>query len=163
MQFSDDTSAQNFFYDTWVYTAGDSNGFANLEFDTEQTMVNGQTVVMGFQCDSWSGTWDYARNAGSATSPNDTWGSFFRLMQCSLLGCQPVASRADLLLARHFRKCHLPLRVARRNAAEHRRYYLFRMALGWGPAILTQFQVDGNSSGTTWANIYLDELTVKRW
>lgn len=37
------------------------------------------------------------------------------------------------------------------------------MALGWGPAILTQFQVDGNSSGTTWANIYLDELTVKRW
>ena len=36
-------------------------------------------------------------------------------------------------------------------------------ALGWGPAIVTNFQIDGNSSGTTWGNVYLDEMTVYRW
>jgi hypothetical protein len=35
--------------------------------------------------------------------------------------------------------------------------------LGWGPAIVTNFQIDGNSSGTTWGNVYMDELRVYRW
>jgi hypothetical protein len=35
--------------------------------------------------------------------------------------------------------------------------------LGWGPAVVTNFQIDGISSGTTWGNVYLDELTVYRW
>ena len=36
-------------------------------------------------------------------------------------------------------------------------------ALGWAPAIVTNFQIDGNTSGTTWGNVYLDEITVYRW
>jgi hypothetical protein len=36
-------------------------------------------------------------------------------------------------------------------------------SLGWGPTILTNFQIDGISAGTTWGNVYLDELTVYRW
>ena len=35
--------------------------------------------------------------------------------------------------------------------------------LGWGPAITTQFQIDGSDYGTTWGNVYLDQLTVSRW
>ena len=44
VQFSNDTAAANFFYDTYVYIANDSNGISNLEFDLAQTMQNGQTV-----------------------------------------------------------------------------------------------------------------------
>jgi hypothetical protein len=72
-QFADDTTSQNFFYDTWVYVVGNTSGFSNLEFDLNQTMSNGETVVMGFQCDTWNGTWDAAVNAGSPTAFNDTW------------------------------------------------------------------------------------------
>ncbi len=35
-------------------------------------------------------------------------------------------------------------------------------ALGWGPALLTNFQVDG-IGGTGSAIVYLDTLTVYRW
>jgi hypothetical protein len=35
-------------------------------------------------------------------------------------------------------------------------------ALGWGPTLLTNLQVDGlGTSGT--ATVYLDDLTVYRW
>ena len=30
-----------------------------------QTMENGQTVIFGFQCDGYTSTWDYTRNAGT--------------------------------------------------------------------------------------------------
>jgi hypothetical protein len=35
--------------------------------------------------------------------------------------------------------------------------------LGWGPAIDTQFQIDGDSPDTTWGNVLLDNMTVYRW
>ena len=35
-------------------------------------------------------------------------------------------------------------------------------ALGWGPALLTNFQVDG-IGGSGSAIVYLDNLTVYRW
>lgn len=82
-QFDDNTTSENFFYDAWVYIATKANGFSNLEFDLEQTMANGETVIMGFQCDSWSGTWDYAVNGGSPTGPNDTWLQLLRAVQCA--------------------------------------------------------------------------------
>ena len=72
-QFDDNTTAQNFFYDTWIYIAGSADGFSNLEFDLNQTMPNGETVIMGFQCDSWVQRWDYSVNGGSPTAPWDTW------------------------------------------------------------------------------------------
>jgi hypothetical protein len=82
-QFSDDNTSTNFFYDAWVYVKGDSNGFSNLEFDLNQTMPNGQTVIMGFQCDSWIQRWDYAVNGGSPTAPNDTWLISMRPAMCT--------------------------------------------------------------------------------
>ena len=73
VQFDDNATSENFFYDAWVYIAGSAAGFSNLEFDLDQTMSSGETVLMGFQCDSWIQRWDYAVNGGSPTSPNDTW------------------------------------------------------------------------------------------
>jgi len=163
VQFSDDNSAQNFFYDTWVYVANNANGFANLEFDTDQTMANGQTAVMGFQCDSWNGTWDYARNAGSATSPNDTWGH-------SSAACNVHSWGAN-------QWHHVQIYFSRDTSGNVTYHTVWldgvqqnigvttfsAFALGWGPAVVTQFQIDGDSGGTTWGNVYLDELTVERW
>ena len=32
-----------------------------------------QAVIVGVQCDGWSGTWDYTANAGSPEKPIDIW------------------------------------------------------------------------------------------
>jgi hypothetical protein len=57
----------------WVYIKDSAAGLSNLEFDLSQTMPNGQTALMGFQCDGWTGTWDYSINGGSPTKSWDTW------------------------------------------------------------------------------------------
>ncbi len=163
VQFSDDNTSENFFYDTWVYIAGSSSGFANLEFDTEQTMANGQTAVMGFQCDSWSGTWDYARNAGSAAKPNDTWGHSSASCNVHSWGVNQW-HHVQVYYSRDTSGDVTYHSVWLDGAQQNIGVTTFSgFALGWGPAILTQFQVDGSSSGTTYANVYLDELTIKRW
>jgi hypothetical protein len=40
--------------------------------DMNQVMPNGQIVIFGFQCDGWSGTWDYTANKGTLEKPIDT-------------------------------------------------------------------------------------------
>ena len=60
--FADDENATNFVYDAWVYLTDSAANIANLEMDLNQTMPNGQTVIFGFQCDGYSGTWDYNAN-----------------------------------------------------------------------------------------------------
>jgi len=35
-------------------------------------------------------------------------------------------------------------------------------ALGWGPTLLTNFQIDGLGGYGT-ANVYIDKLTISRW
>ena len=47
VSFSDNTSAKNIFYDAWVYLASSASKIGNLEFDMNQTMDNGQTVMAG--------------------------------------------------------------------------------------------------------------------
>ena len=68
VSLSDNIDTKNFFYDTWVYLTSSSSSSANLEFDVNQTMPNGQTVMMGVQCDGWTGHWAYTVNTGSAGS-----------------------------------------------------------------------------------------------
>ncbi len=36
-------------------------------------------------------------------------------------------------------------------------------ALGWGPVLLTNFQVDGGTSAAASSTVYLDDLTIYRW
>jgi hypothetical protein len=69
--FGADTAATNFTYDVKVYIASPSTDIANLEFDMNQVMANGQTVIFGVQCDGYSSTWDYTINAGTPAAPID--------------------------------------------------------------------------------------------
>jgi len=73
VSFGSDTSATNFLYDAWVYLPSPSSDIANLEFDLNQVLANGDTVIFGFQCDSWLKTWDYTANAGTVKVPVDEW------------------------------------------------------------------------------------------
>jgi hypothetical protein len=159
--FGDDTTAQNFFYDGWVYIAQGSS-VANLEMDMNQTMPNGLTVIYGFQCDGWSHTWDYTLNKGTPTSPVDAWAH-------SNAYCNPAAWSTN---AWH----HVQVSYSRDGSgnvcyksvwldgAEQDLYITVpsAFALGWAPTLLTNFQIDGGSpqGGSV---VYLDNLIVYRW
>jgi hypothetical protein len=159
--FGDDTTSQNFFYDAYVYIAQGSS-IANLEMDMNQTMPNGQTVIYGFQCDGWSHTWDYTLNKGTPTSPVDAWAH-------SGAYCNPASWSTN---AWH----HVQVSYSRDGSgnvcyksvwldgAQQDMYITVpsAFALGWGPVLLTNFQIDG-ASPSGGAVVYLDNLTVYRW
>src|SRR5205823_10311744 len=63
----------NFVYDAWVYLTDSAANIGNLEMDLNQTMPNGQTVIFGFQCDGYTGTWDYNANWTGPDHPTNTW------------------------------------------------------------------------------------------
>lgn len=161
--FGDDNSAQNFLYDGWVYIAGSSSGIANLEFDLNQTMPNGETVIMGFQCDGWSNTWDYTVNAGSPTSPQDKW-------LHSYAGCNPHNWGVNQwhhvqILFSHNSSGWVTYKSVWLDGNQQNLYItaFSSFALGWGKSLLTNFQVDGSNSSSGSSNVMLDHLTVYRW
>jgi hypothetical protein len=160
--FGADTESQNFLYDAWVDIAGPSNDIANIEMDMNQVMPNGQTAIFGFQCDGYSGTWDYTVNAGTPQNPSDIW-------RHSYSECNPREWSTN---AWH----HIQISYSRDGAGNvtYKSVWLDNIesdlyitvpsafALGWSPALLTNFQIDGlGSSGS--ATVYLDNLTIYRW
>ncbi len=159
--FSDDAAATNFLYDGWVYINNSAGSIANLEMDVNQVMENGQTAIFGFQCDGWSGTWDYTQNQGSASHPVDAWVH-------SRAACNPRAWARNTW---H----HLQINYSRNSSGAVTYHSVWldgkesvinatvfsAFALGWGPTILTNFQVDG--LGNSSATVYLDNLTIYRW
>jgi len=162
-QFDDDMYSQNFFYDGWVYIDGSSAGFNNLEFDLDQTMENGETVIMGFQCDSWTYTWDYAVNGGSPTNSWDTW--LHSYAPCNVQSWAPNQWHHVQIYFSHDENGWVTYHTVWLDGNEEDLNInaFSGYELGWGPAVLTNFQIDGNSTGTTWGNVYLDNLTVYRW
>jgi hypothetical protein len=160
--FGDDETATNFVYDGWVYIGGSASQIGNLELDMNQTMANGQTVIFGFQCDGYSSTWDYTRNAGTPTKPSDQWvhsGAYCNPRTWSTNTWHHVQvyySRDDSGNVT-YHSVWLDGRAANINATVNSAF-----ALGWGPVLLTNFQVDGlGSSGSP--TIYVDNLTISRW
>lgn len=163
VQFDDNNSSQNFFYDAWVYIKGDANGFSNLEFDLNQTMPNGQTAIMGFQCDSWINRWDYAVNAGSPTAPNDTWLHSYAPCNVHSWGAN-AWHHVQIYFSRNDSGWVTYHSVWLDGNQQDLNFTVFSgYALGWGPAVVTNFQIDGNSGNTTWGDVYLDDVTVYRW
>lgn len=162
-QFSDDVNAQNFFYDAWVYIANDANGFSNLEFDLNQTMANGETVIMGFQCDSWISTWDYTINGGSPDNSWDTWQHSYSYCNVQNWGANQW-HHVQIYFSHDLNGWVTYHSVWLDGNEQDLNFTVFSgFNLAWGPAITTQFQIDGNQSGTTWGNVYIDNLTVYRW
>jgi hypothetical protein len=161
VSFGDDTSSTNFLYDTWVYIQSPSTSLANLEMDMNQTMPNGQTAIFGFQCDGWNGTWDYTANKGTPQVPIDVWIK-------SSQSCNPrswstntwhhvqVAYSRDSSGNINYQTVWLDDNPQSINATVNSAF-----ALGWAPALLTNFQVDGILTGQ--ATVYMDNLTIYRW
>lgn len=158
-----DTTATNFLYDTWIYLASPANNIANIEFDLNQVMANGQTVIYGFQCDGWSHTWDYTANLGTPTSPNDQW-------LHSTQTCNPQAWPANTW---H----HVQISYSRDDSGNvtYKSVWLDNVeqdlnvtvnssfALGWAPVLLSNFQIDGMTSTAGTATVYMDNFVIYRW
>ena len=160
--FGDDSTTMNFIYDAYVYLAKPSSGIANLEFDLNQVTDNGDTVIYGFQCDGWTGTWDYTANLGTPADPVDVWVH-------SSQACNPrnwstnVWHHVQIGYSRDgsgnvtYDFVYLDGKAMPINATVNSSF-----ALGWSPTLLTNFQVDGfGSSGST--TVYIDNLTIYRW
>ena len=163
VSFGADTSATNFLYDGWFYLPSPSTNIAILEFDMNQVMANGQTVIFGFQCDSWSKTWDYTANAGTPQQYSDVW-------QRSAASCniQNWATNAW-----H----HVQISYSRDSVGKvtYKSVWLDNVqqdlyitvpaafALGWSPTLLTNFQVGGMTSTAQTVTVYMDKLTIYRW
>lgn len=160
--FGANTEVANFLYDGWVYVGGSSSGIANIEMDMNQVMANGQTVIYGFQCDGWSGTWDYTANEGTPQAPSDQW----------LHTAFPCNPRSWTTNTWH----HIQITYSRDqygtvtyqsvwfDGVEHDLNATVQsaFALGWGSVLLTNFQIDGyGSSGSS--TVYLDNLTISAW
>ena len=67
-----DTTDTAFKYDIWVQY-NDLSHVNNLEFDLNQVLANGDTVIFGTQCVFDSGHWQYTTNTGTPAHPIDTW------------------------------------------------------------------------------------------
>jgi hypothetical protein len=162
VSFGDDESATNFLYDGWVYLTSSSNTIGNLEMDLNQVMSNGQTVIFGVQCDGWSGTWDYTKNAGSAVHPKDEW----------VHSSAPCNPRMWSINTWH----HIQISYSRNDSGvvSYKSVWfddkeqainatvLSSFALGWASTLLTNFQIDGlGASGSN--TVYLDDLVIYRW
>lgn len=160
--FGANTAATNFLYDGWVYIARPSSGVANLELDVDQVMSNDQTVIYGFQCDGYSGSWDYTANEGSPEAPSDQW-------LHSPFACNPrnwttnTWHHVQITYSRDqyggvtyqsvwFDGVEQDLNITVPSA----------FALNWATVLLTNFQVDGNGSSGS-STTYLDKLTVSAW
>lgn len=162
-QFNDSTSAHNFMYDAWVYIKDSNTGIANIEMDLNQVIGNGWTVIMGFQCDGWSKTWDYTANTGSATSPRDKWIH-------SSAGCNPKNWGVNAwhhIQISYYRddSGNVTYRsVALDGVTQTLNAKVFSgFALGWAPTVLTNFQVDGGTDYSYGSNVFLDNLNVSYW
>lgn len=156
-----DETATNFFYDGWVYLTSSASNIANLEMDMNQVVSDGDTVIYGFQCDGYSGTWDYTENAGSPSSPTDKW--VHSSAACDVRNWTKNAWH------------HIQISYSRDDSGNvtYNSVWLdgtespinktvpSAFALGWGSVLLTNFQIDGLGSGSN--TVYLNELTISRW
>jgi hypothetical protein len=157
-----ESAPKNFLYDTWIYMAGPSSGIANLEMDMNEVIWNGETVIFGVQCDGYSNTWDYTANQGSPANYVDTW-------LHSTAYCNPREWTTNMwhhVQAMYSRDSagNVTYKSVWLDGVEHviNATVPSAFSLGWGNAVLTNFQVDGlGGSGT--ATVYADHMTVSRW
>ena len=163
VSFNDDASAHNFAMDMWVYLQSPSTDVQILELDLNQVVSNGQTILYGIQCNGWSSTWDFSTNRGSASSPSPHWVN-------TSAYCNPHSwstnqwHHVKLLYSRNdsgwitYKSVALDGNVFNIGVTTYSAY-----ALGWGPSLIANVQVDGSSSGSGGSHIFVDNMTVYRW
>lgn len=160
--FGDDPAVANFLWDGWVYLTESVKQISNLEMDMNQVTANGQTVIFGFQCDGYSGTWDYSMNAGTPEKPDGMW--VHTNAACNVQNWSinqwhhvQVAYARDPFGNVTYESVWLDGAQSAVNATVPSAY-----ALGWGQVLLTNFEVDGRGSSGS-STVYLDDLTIYRW
>lgn len=154
--FGNDSTSQNWFLDEEIYIASGSV-YSNIETDINQVDDSGNTIIMGFQCDHYSGTWDYAYTDSASHWQKST---------------QPCDARKWTTNAWH----HVQIWFSR-DASDNVTYHSVwldnveqdinatvhsSLPLGWAKVDVLNYQVDGygtNGSSTT----YLDNISVYRW
>lgn len=163
VSFSDDESAHNFQEDMWVYLQYPSNGVQILELDLNQVLSNGQTMLYGIQCNGWTSTWDFSTNRGSATSPKPNWVHTSSYCNPHSWGTNQW-HHVQLLYSRNdsgwitYKTVTLDGKVFNIWTTAYGAY-----ALGWGPSLIANVQVDGSTSGSGGSHIFVDNMTVSRW
>lgn len=162
LSFGDDRTSTNFLYDGWVYIASSSGSIANIEMDLNQTMPSGNTVIFGFQCDGYNGTWDYSENTGTTAKPVGKWVN-------TSVACNPASwsrnawHHVQIEYSRAASGGNITYKSVTLDGTTHtiNKTAFAARSLGWGSSIVTNFQIDGRGSGS--ATVYLDKLVVSRW
>lgn len=156
-----DTAPMNFFWDGWVYVNSSISSVGNLELDMNQVIANGDTIIYGFQCDGYSGTWDYTENSGTPTNHSSKW--LHSSAACDVRNwTQNTWHHVQIYYSRDdngnvtYHSVWLDSNEAQLNETVPSEF-----ALGWGTDLLTNFQVDGLGAGSN--TVYLDNLTISRW
>ncbi len=158
--FATDSGATHFVLDTYIYLV-DPSQVENIELDMNQVMPNGETVILGTQCSSLTGTWESAYTVGRY----DHWWS-------SNVRCNPRSWGANqwhhIQIAMHrdpngvvthdwvnLDNSHSVFTEAPREAAQK---------LGWTPgALVVNYQIEGSSAGSGSVRSYIHKMTVYRW
>ena len=163
ISFGRDPAATHFVYNADIWLA-DPSGIANIEMDMNQVIANGDTVIYGFQCDGYSGTWDYttsmetsARRKGhwvhsnvSCPDPKTWTPNTWHNVQVSYHRDNAGNVTYDSVVLDGQQS---DLVGANGNSA---------FPLGWGPTLLTNFQIDGHGENGS-VTAYVDNLTISRW
>jgi len=163
ISYADDVKALHFFYDTWLYIPSSSGPIANIELDTNQVNPARQTIIMGVQCDSWSGTWTYMANVGTPSHPKPHW-AVANGTKCVTESWKKNTWHHIQAYYSHDTSGHVTYHSIWMDGAQINLNATVQGAfdLGWGPDINTQFQVDGHgSSGST--VVYVDNMVISRW
>jgi len=161
--YADDETAENFFYDAWVYIPGSSGPIANIEMDTNQVIPSRQVMILGVQCAGWTGTWTYTANVGTPEHGNPDW-KVAPGTKCNPEDWAKNQWHHIQAFYSHDNSGHVTYHSVWVDGTESKLNVtvLGAFDLGWGPEINTQFQIDGKgSSGST--TVYLDSLNISRW
>lgn len=159
LSFAKSATATHFVYDTYVYLV-DPSQVANIELDMNQVMSNGDTVIYGTQCSSYTKTWEFTTVSGGSH-----WHS-------SNIACNPKNWAAKTW---H----HIQIASHRNSSGDVTYDYVnvdgthsaFKNAtgfsaekLGWAHGdLLLNFQLDGANSGSGSITAYIHKMTVFRW
>jgi hypothetical protein len=160
VSFATDKNATHFVYDANVYVV-DPSQLANLEMDMNDVMPDGRTVILGTQCSTYSGSWEYTYQSGG----HPHW-------RASNIPCDPKKWSANTW---H----HIQI-ASERDSNGNATYDWVSvdgvysdfqnatvnsaLSLGWAIGdLLINFQIDGANTGSGSNTIYTDKLIVYRW
>jgi hypothetical protein len=158
--FGRDANATHFILDTYVYLTNPWQ-VQNLELDLNQVMPNGETVILGTQCSSVTGTWESAYTSGRY----DHWLS-------SSLKCNPHSWSANtwhhVQIAMHRDAYGVVTHDWVNLDGNHQVFsgavHGAAQSLGWAPgAMVLNYQIEGQSTGSGSVTTYVHKLTVVRW